>query len=90
MYAIRSYYDPKSRVGLIGHSFGGLLVEAVMTQAMAAMIFSGAQAQADFPADLVVLINPASEAVHAKEFIDLLARDGIATYRVDDKGRRYP
>ncbi len=81
--------NPKSRVGLIGHSFGGLLVEAVMTQAMAAMIFSGAQAQADFPADLVVLINPASEAVHAKEFIDLLARDGIATYRVDDKGRRY-
>jgi hypothetical protein len=81
--------NPKSRVGLIGHSFGGLLVEAVMTQAMSALLFSGAQAQEDFPADLVVLINPASEAVHAKEFIDLLARDGIAIYRVDTKGKRY-
>lgn len=81
--------NPKSRVGLLGHSFGGLLVEAVLTQAMSAMLFSGAQAQADFPADIVVLINPASEAVHAKEFIDMLARDGIAIYRVDAKGHRY-
>jgi hypothetical protein len=81
--------NPKSRVGLIGHSFGGLLVESVMTQAMSAMLFSGPQAQTDFPADLVVLINPASEAVHAKEFIDLLARDGIALYRVDAEGNRY-
>jgi hypothetical protein len=35
------------------------------------------------------LINPASEAVHAKEFIDLLARNGIAIHRVDAKGQRY-
>ncbi len=81
--------NPKSRVGLIGHSFGGLLVETVMAQAMSAMLFSGAQAQEDFPADLVVLINTASEGVHAKGFIDLLTRDGISLYRVDAQGKRY-
>jgi hypothetical protein len=81
--------NPKSSVGLIGHSFGGLLVESVMTQAMSAMLYSGNRTHEDFPADLVVLINPASEAIHAKEFIDLLARDGIAIYRVDAKGHRY-
>lgn len=82
--------NPRTRVALIGHSFGGLLVEAVMTHAMAGVLFgNAAQAEAEFPADLIVLMNPASAAVYAKEFIDVLVRDGITLYRVDAKGKRY-
>jgi hypothetical protein len=81
--------NPRSRAALVGHSFGGLLVESVMTHAMSGILYSGVEGQAEFPADIVVLVNPAASAVLAKEFVDLLAREGVTFYRVDAKGTRY-
>ena len=62
---------------LIGHSFGGLLLEKALSQALAAkMISEDAQGGGSFtaPADLVVLLNSASESIYAKEMIDMLRR----------------
>ncbi|MFQ5935322.1 MAG: hypothetical protein ACE5LB_02785 [Acidiferrobacterales bacterium] len=82
--------SPKTRVALIGHSFGGLVVEEVVSDVMAGVLLgSTVQVETEFPADIVVLINPASASVYAKQFIDLLARDGVKLYRIDAEGKRY-
>jgi hypothetical protein len=80
---------PESRVVLIGHSFGGLVVEEVVSGVMAGVLLGAPGPEAEFPADLVVLLNPASASVHAKQLVDLLIRKGIRLYRVDAAGKRY-
>lgn len=81
--------NPNSRILVIGHSFGGLMVEEVIADVGAGEILGSVKSEIDFPADLVVLINPASASLKAKEFVDLLAREGVTLYRVDAKGNRY-
>lgn len=80
---------PESRVVLIGHSFGGLVVEEVVSGVMSGVLLGAPGPEAEFPADLVVLLNPASASVHAKQLVDLLIRKGIKLYRVDTAGKRY-
>lgn len=81
--------NPASRVALIGHSFGGLVVEEVVSDVMAGLLLGSADIETDFPADLVLLLNPASASVQAKQLVDLLIRKGITLYRVDANGKRY-
>lgn len=81
--------NPNSRILLIGHSFGGLMVEQVIADVAAGVLLGSDKTEVSFPADLIVLINPASSSLHAKELIDLLARQGVTLYRVDAKGNRY-
>lgn len=81
--------NPESRVMLVGHSFGGLVVEEVVSDVMAGVLLGAPGPEAEFPADLVVLLNPASPAVYAKQLVDLLIRKGITLYRVDANGKRY-
>lgn len=67
----------KARTILIGHSFGALLLEKAIGQALAAQIISNNSAHGgEFiaPADFVVLLNSAAESIYAKEMIDLLRR----------------
>src|SRR6185369_5908419 len=67
--------DPDSRVVLIGHSFGGLILEKALGQAMVSMLYSQTNAaEIKPPANLVLLINPAASSIHAREFISMLAR----------------
>jgi hypothetical protein len=67
----------RSRTILIGHSFGALLLEKAMAQALAAKVISedgttGGKFTA--PADFVVLLNSAAESIYAKEMIDMFRR----------------
>lgn len=83
--------NPSSRVVLLGHSFGGLVVERTLSQALVGSLFApGADRRSsfDFPADLVILVNPASPAIHAKQFVEMLERYGLALYREDRSGIR--
>lgn len=62
---------------LIGHSFGALVVEKAMAQALAAeVITSDGTPDGGFaaPADFIVLLNSAGDAIYAKEMTDLLRR----------------
>ncbi len=81
--------NPKSRMLLVGHSFGGLMVEETVADVAAGLLLGSTRSEIDFPADLVVLINPASPSMLAKQFVDLLVREGARLYRVGPQGKRF-
>jgi pimeloyl-ACP methyl ester carboxylesterase len=62
-----------SRTILVGHSFGALVLEKALAQALAAKIISEDE-NFTAPADFVVLLNSAGESIYAKEMIDMLRR----------------
>jgi hypothetical protein len=74
----RKYHPGGSKCVLIGHSFGGLVLEKAMAQAMSGSILAqdvetrGGQFNA--PADLVLLVNSAAESIYAKEMRDMFER----------------
>jgi len=62
---------------LIGHSFGALIVEKALCEALAAQVivndaYSGQPFPA--PADTVLLLNSAAQSIYAKELMDMLRR----------------
>jgi len=67
---------------LVGHSFGGLVLERAVTQALVERIeeaetaTSTAAGEFRFPADLVVFLNEAGPALQAKQLLDTLYREG--------------
>ncbi len=67
--------NTNSRVVLIGHSFGGLILEKALAQAMVSTLYSKTNtANVKPPADLVLLVNPAASSIEAREFISMLGR----------------
>ncbi|MFQ6022315.1 MAG: hypothetical protein ACE5NW_06300 [Acidiferrobacterales bacterium] len=80
---------PTSKTLLIGHSFGGLIMESALSQVFVRDIVLQRAGRFDLPVDLVVLINPASPAINAKQLVDVLARRRARVYRVDAAGKRY-
>lgn len=54
------------RVIFIGHSFGGRILEKALAQALVGQTVGNSGAEAILPADLTLLINPASEAITAR------------------------
>jgi hypothetical protein len=67
-----------SKCVVIGHSFGALVLEKAMAQALTGNLFAqdveshGKSFNA--PADLILLVNSASESIYAKEMSDMLVR----------------
>src|SRR5712692_2873899 len=66
-------YGHGARTILIGHSFGALVLEKAMAQALAAKVISEGETFSA-PADFVVLLNSAAESIYAKEMIDMFRR----------------
>jgi hypothetical protein len=63
------------RAIMIGHSFGGLLMERALTQAMTDFVLRGGQGgrgTASAWADLVVFVNSAAAASEGKQTLDML------------------
>ena len=81
--------NPNSRSVLIGHSFGSMILERALAQAAVSALLASPEQELIFPADLVVLLNPAGSASQTKQMVDILARNRLKTYRFDDKGNRY-
>jgi SMP-30/Gluconolactonase/LRE-like region len=83
---------PRSTTVVVGHSFGGLILESALAQAIIGGL--GAAVQQDvhdvaFPADLVLLINPASQSIEAKELVDIFDRHHLKLYREGRDGETY-
>jgi hypothetical protein len=57
---------------LLGHSFGGLIVERSVAHAINAEIHGHADAGRSMPADLMIVVNPASDSILARQMIDAL------------------
>ena len=81
--------NPNSRSVLIGHSFGSMILERALAQAAVSTLLASTEQELIFPADLVVLLNPAGSASQTKQMVDILARNRIKTYRLDEEGNRY-
>lgn len=81
--------NAESKCVVIGHSFGALLLEKAMAQAMTGRIIAkplpGGRERFTAPADLILLVNSAAESLYAKEMSDMFARIG---YRDDDDRNR--
>jgi hypothetical protein len=62
----------------VGHSFGGLVLERAVTQALVERIDEAERRDSrhdvQFPADLVVFLNEAGPAIQAKQLLDILYR----------------
>ena len=76
----RKAYPGRSKCVVIGHSFGALVLEKAMAQAitggvLAQDVQSGGK-PFDAPADLILLVNSAAESIYAKELGDMFARIG--------------
>jgi len=81
--------NPNSRSVLIGHSFGSMILERALAQAAVSALLASTEQELIFPADLVVLLNPAGSASQTKQMVDILARNRLKTYRFDQSGNRY-
>jgi hypothetical protein len=57
---------------LLGHSFGGLIVERSVAHAINAEIHGHADTDRSMPADLVIAVNPAADSVLARQMIAAL------------------
>lgn len=57
---------------LLGHSFGGLIVERSVAHAINAEIHGHATVDRSLPADLMIVVNPASDSILARQMIDAL------------------
>lgn len=80
--------NPRTRSVLMGHSFGSMILERALSQAVISALLAAPGEELIFPADLVVLFNPAGSAIQTKQLIDMLARNRLKTYRFDAEGRR--
>ena len=81
--------NPDSNTVLIGHSFGGLLMEQALVQTIVGSVIREKTGRLDLGVDLVLLINPASPSIRAKQLIEVFARERAKLYQVDSQGRRY-
>jgi hypothetical protein len=78
-----------SRSVLLGHSFGSMVLEQALSQAVVSALLASPGEELVFPADLVVLVNPAGSAIQTKQLVDILARNRLKTYRFDANGNRF-
>lgn len=79
--------NPASKLILIGHSFGGQIVERIVQQGVAAGVAEIEEGPGGPAPDLTVLLNPASPATNAKQVIDLLRWGRIELERRTEDGR---
>jgi hypothetical protein len=71
--------NPQARTVLIGHSFGALVLEKTLAQALPATFYAQEDSGAGNskilpPADMILLLNSASESIYAKELVDMFRR----------------
>ncbi len=74
--------NPKSRIVMMGHSMGGAILESSFSESIASRVaMKHAEGKTvrrrDFPADLVVTINSAESALHARQLVSTFKSRGI-------------
>jgi hypothetical protein len=79
--------NPESVAIVIGHSFGGMIVEQALSQSMISLAIDESST-IDPPADLIILVNPASQSIEAKRMLSILERNRLKFYRTDKNGER--
>lgn len=70
--AARSNHPEGQYTILMGHSFGGLVVERSVAHAINAEMHGHANVDQSLPADLIVMLNPASDSILTRQMIAAL------------------
>lgn len=71
--AARKYHGLRNQYTiLLGHSFGGLIVERSVAHAINAEMHGHADPDRSLPADLILVVNPASDSILARQMISAL------------------
>lgn len=65
---------PGSKCFIVGHSMGGMIIGNTMSEVLTTLLLSDQGQGVRLPVDLVLLQNPALDALAAWQFIDLLKR----------------
>jgi len=68
----RKHGKARNYTVLIGHSFGGLIVERSVAHAVNAEIHGHADSDRSMPADLMIAVNPAADSVLARQMMAAL------------------
>src|ERR1017187_558204 len=69
----RKYHEAGSQYTiLLGHSFGGLIVERAVAHAINAEMHGQADPSRSLPADLILTVNPASDSILTRQMIAAL------------------
>lgn len=80
--------NPLSTGVVIGHSFGGMIVESALIQAVVGFSLDReTEIRTDSP-DMLILVNPASQSMQAKNMVSMLKRNRLKFYREDKNGNR--
>ncbi|MEM9291068.1 MAG: hypothetical protein AAGD01_05260 [Acidobacteriota bacterium] len=81
--------NPRSNLVIVGHSFGGQIIERLTQRSVSTGLFLIDDAPLPAGADLTVLLNPASPATNAKQTIDLLRWQQVGLERRAPDGRSW-
>jgi pimeloyl-ACP methyl ester carboxylesterase len=65
---------PNSKCFVVGHSMGGLIVGKTLSPSLTTLLLANGSRGVRMPADLVLLLNPALDALSSWQFIDFLKR----------------
>lgn len=65
---------PESKCFVVGHSMGGLIVGKTLAPSLTTMLLTNGRQGVRTPSDLVLLLNPALDALASSQFIDFLKR----------------
>jgi len=79
--------NPLSTGIVIGHSFGGMIVESALIQTLVGYSLRN-ETELKPAADMLILVNPASQSMQAKSMVSLLKRNRLKFYREDKEGNR--
>ena len=74
---------------LVGHSFGGRVLEKAVAQALVGGLVGHEAEKIDYPVSAIILVNPASQSILAKQLVEAFERDRTKIYSTDPKGRTY-
>lgn len=87
--ALTAKQNPRSKVIIVGHSFGGWIVERGASQTLVGHSEIVRAGKIETPIDLVLLLNPASPSIQAKQVLEVFGRERLKVYRVDKEGHRF-
>jgi hypothetical protein len=82
----------QSKVIVIGHSFGGIVMENAVGKALASQVGAspGNGASLELGADLVMLLNPAERSTYSRQLVTTLQRRDVRYERRGPGGTRVP
>ncbi len=81
--------NPRSKTMLVGHSFGGLILERALSQVTVREMHRVVTGPIDLSYDLAIFLNSASPSLLAKQVVETSARERIKLYQIDANGNRY-